>query len=119
MTIKLRQGKNGKRELAPPPTYPTKAISSLRSPNTLQQNDPNIPAPYWNIPHPRNPFFTGRENILDQLHGLLRSNTAVAMTQPQAISGLGGIGKTQIASEYAYRYRSEYQVILWANCSFR
>ena len=77
------------------------------------------PSFIWNIPYPRNPFFTGREDILHQLHNLLRSNTPEAMTQPQAISGLGGIGKTQIVSEYAHRYRSEYQVILWVNCSFR
>ena len=41
------------------------------------------------------------------------------MTQAQAISGLGGIGKTQIAIEYAYRYRDEYQAILWVTASSR
>ena len=41
------------------------------------------------------------------------------MTQAQAISGLGGIGKTQIAIEYAYRYRDQYQAILWVNASSR
>ncbi|HEY7123616.1 MAG TPA: NB-ARC domain-containing protein [Ktedonobacterales bacterium] len=36
-----------------------------------------------------------------------------AITQPLILSGLGGIGKTQIALEYAYRFRREYQAVLW------
>jgi tetratricopeptide (TPR) repeat protein len=69
----------------------------------------------WNVPYPRNPFFIGREELLSRLHQQLKAGQATALSQsPQAISGLGGIGKTQIALEYAYRYQRDYQAVLWA-----
>lgn len=67
----------------------------------------------WNVPYKRNPFFTGRDEELDRLHEVLHKNRAVALTQAYALCGLGGIGKTQTVLEYAYRYRDEYQAILW------
>jgi tetratricopeptide (TPR) repeat protein len=73
--------------------------------------------PVWNVPYRRNPFFTGREEILAQVYNALNRNKAAALTQAQAISGLGGIGKTQIAIEYTYRYRDHYQAILWVTAS--
>ncbi|MBV9228495.1 MAG: toll/interleukin-1 receptor domain-containing protein, partial [Chloroflexi bacterium] len=70
----------------------------------------------WNIPYARNPVFTGREQLLAHLETALQPGKAIALSQPQvqAISGLGGIGKTQIAVEYAYRHRQDYRVILWS-----
>jgi hypothetical protein len=53
-----------------------------------------------NIPFERNPLFTGREEVLERLHTTLRAGKTTALTQ--AISGMGGIGKTQTAVEYAY-----------------
>src|SRR5260221_11462403 len=54
------------------------------------------PSPPWNVLPHRNPFFTGREAILTVLHTMFTSKGAATTAQPQAISGLGGIGKTQI-----------------------
>ncbi len=71
----------------------------------------------WNIPYRRNPFFTGREEELKGLHDALHADSAAYLTQAQGISGLGGIGKTQTAIEYAYRYRAEYQAVLWASAA--
>ncbi len=70
--------------------------------------------PIWNVPYPRNSFFTGRDEILTRLHTQLLAGQASALSQTQAISGLGGIGKTQIAVEYAYRFHKDYQIVLWA-----
>lgn len=70
-------------------------------------------APYWSVPLPRNPFFTGREEILEVLHAQLGTDRTVALTQSSALHGLGGIGKTQIALEYAYRHALEYSAVFW------
>src|SRR6266571_5066663 len=75
--------------------------------------------PLWNVPYPHGPFFTGCEHILRYLHDMPVINKAMASTQPQVISGLDGSGKTQIAVEYAYRYRDEYTAVLWVNAASR
>ncbi len=67
---------------------------------------------FHNPPIERNPYFTGRKPELASLHKLLMAGKQVALTQ--AISGLGGIGKTQLALEYAYHYQKSYHDIFWA-----
>jgi len=74
----------------------------------------------WNIPYARNSFFLGRDDILERLHAQLHTGQTTALAQsPQAISGLGGIGKTQLAIEYAYRYSQDYEAVLWARAETR
>jgi len=67
--------------------------------------------PIWNLPHLRNPNFTGRESLLAVLRTALTSGQPAALTQ--AITGLGGVGKTQLAVEYAYRHAAEYDLVWW------
>jgi tetratricopeptide (TPR) repeat protein len=71
--------------------------------------------PIWNIPFSRKQFFIGREALLQKLHARLRTARTAVLGQRQVINGLGGIGKTQLAVEYAYRYHQEYQTVLWAH----
>jgi hypothetical protein len=96
------------------------AMLSSAPPPTANHTEPvaSISIP-WNVPFARNPFFTGRDAILTDLRSTLTSTQRAAITQPQAISGLGGIGKTQTAIEYANRYQDDYQAVLWVRSSTR
>src|SRR5260370_1872060 len=58
---------------------------------------PGILPPIWNIPYPRNLYFTGHEELLKQLATKLRAAQTSALPKPLAISGLGGMVKTPLA----------------------
>jgi len=45
--------------------------------------------------------------------------TSVSRTIPLALNGMGGVGKTQTALEYAYRYQQDYRVVLWGKAHSR
>lgn len=67
------------------------------------------------IPKKRNALFTGREAMLQNIHTLLWEDKQSYAFSLQAIHGLAGIGKTQLALEYAYRFGQYYSAVLWLN----
>src|SRR6266699_689697 len=66
----------------------------------------------WHMPYQSNPFFTtsGRD-ALKELHDKFQASETAPLMQPKVISGMSGIGKTQVAVEYAYRYHNEYKAV--------
>jgi hypothetical protein len=69
------------------------------------------PVVWGNVP-PRNQFFTGRQELLERMEQRLRTGKVTAVL-PQALHGMGGVGKSQVAIEYAYRHRTEFDVVWW------
>ena len=74
-----------------------------------------MPTIWGNVPQ-RNKNFTGRAQIFERLRKEVASKVTAVLPEdplPQALQGLGGVGKTAVAIEYAHRYRSEYELVWW------
>jgi tetratricopeptide (TPR) repeat protein len=79
------------------------------------EGEPRFPAQgpaVTNLPA-RNPNFTGRSELLEQLRASLRGKPGVVVSQTGAIHGLGGVGKTELALEFAHRYQADYDLVWW------
>ncbi|WP_371646904.1 FxSxx-COOH system tetratricopeptide repeat protein [Streptomyces mirabilis] len=98
-----RRTDQGKRR----PVMPQQAPASTAG-NGRTRSTPTI---WGNIP-PRNPNFTGREELLDKLHQRLLREKATAVL-PHTLHGMGGVGKSLLAVEYLYRRMAEYDVVWW------
>ena len=70
-----------------------------------------------NINLPRNKNFIGRDSILALLHSVLEPSLKRDMGDPAACSclihAIGGMGKTETALEYTYRFRHHYAYVFW------
>lgn len=75
-----------------------------------------MPEVWGGVPR-RNTRFTGRESLLNDAYHLLQG------AEPGAgvvtLHGMSGVGKTQTAAEYVYRFGSEYDVVWWVNAEKR
>ena len=100
----------------PQPTPgPVKKLDPLPRPGTQSLTRTKL----LNVP-PRNEVFTGRNEVLtgrkEVLTGyeeILSLRVDLVQKGRQALFGLGGVGKTQIAAEYVYRHQEDYTAVLW------
>ncbi len=68
-------------------------------------------SPFFQVPLARNPHFTGRDKIINALRrGLLAAGSSPHV---RVVTGNGGVGKTHLAAEYAYRHAQDYQLVCW------
>ena len=67
----------------------------------------------FSVPYERNPYFAGRDDLLDTLFLELKEKRPNRYNHRIALYGLGGVGKTQVVLEYAYRHQSDYAYIFW------
>ena len=97
-------------------SFPGETHLDPSSPSDIFPEDPmqvSESEPVWYVPFRRNPLFTGRKEILERLRHAFTANGQATPTM-LVLSGMGGIGKTQTALEYAYLYKDDYLTVLWA-----
>ncbi|MGH3887256.1 MAG: TIR domain-containing protein, partial [Pseudonocardiaceae bacterium] len=92
------------------PVFPSSGrAGALTSRGEAVPRLPGVLPAIWNI-GPRNRRFVGRDATLGRLRKELRSGETAGV---QALHGMGGVGKTQLAIEYAHRYAGAYDVVWW------
>jgi tetratricopeptide (TPR) repeat protein len=79
---------------------------TFQGPVSFTTPQPRDRLPAFQVPYPRNPLFVGRQAELAQLDRLLTSATPVAIAP--ALLGMGGVGKTQLAVEFAHTRREQF-----------
>jgi tetratricopeptide (TPR) repeat protein len=104
----------GKRSLAP---VRGQSTSALARPPNRRPLFPGAAPRIWNVPFARNPHFAGRDKLLDDVTSSLATGRPVALVQ--MIHGLGGVGKRQIAVEFAFRHETEYDAVFWVPAQSR
>jgi len=71
----------------------------------------------FNAPHMAGTF-VGREQDLAVLRSVLARERVTATTHAAIVTGIGGVGKTQLAAQFAHRYRADYDVVWWMQADF-
>jgi TIR domain len=94
---------SGRAKPAEPPRYPG---------DRAVRREPQFPGALptvWQVPA-RNPNFTGRGGELADLAAAVAGGSRVTV---ESLRGMGGVGKTQLATEYCYLHAGEYDLVYW------
>ena len=92
-----------------PTEFPPLAADVVNGRGARSGNPPGAER-LWNVPA-RNPHFAGRDDLLEELRRRLSAGGSTPGVQ--ALYGLGGVGKTQAALEYAHRFAADYDLVWW------
>src|SRR5271167_127160 len=79
----------------------------------VQTSMTSIGTSIFNVRYERYPYFSGRDDFLEKLSRELYDPKPRRWKHRISLHGLGGVGKTQIALEYAYRHQSDYTYVFW------
>jgi tetratricopeptide (TPR) repeat protein len=79
----------------------------------IETEEPKPVLPLNNLPSSIGDLFHGREDLLAELDERLAAGSPTALVQAQAVNGLGGIGKTRLAVEYAWRRADRYSAFFF------
>jgi hypothetical protein len=93
------------------PTIQPRFPRTSAVPEVARPRFPTALPPVWNVPFQRNPSFTGREQQLTALTQALERRGTSAITH--VLHGAGGMGKTALAAEHAWRQRISLDVVWW------
>ncbi len=92
-------------------------VELLPGENRLADSEPRALSPerLAALPHPHNPYFFGRDPLLQEINERLNGSSATAPTPASVLvlTGVDGVGKTTLAREYAEQFGQQYHDILW------
>lgn len=69
------------------------------------------------VPYIQNVNFTGRVDLLNEIRAKLCEVQENRWNHSLALAGLGGVGKTQLAIAYTYKFRSDYEYTYWISAA--
>ncbi|MEU6921602.1 MULTISPECIES: FxSxx-COOH system tetratricopeptide repeat protein [unclassified Streptomyces] len=95
---------------------PTDPLPEAAGPRKGPRYPADVPQVWGGVPR-RNTRFTGRDELLAATYEAL--NEARPGAGVVALHGMSGVGKTQLAAEYVYRFGSEYDVVWWVSAERR